>query len=39
VQAGAVTVTLNGFHAKGPAAAVSNVPMEESDAAPAVQDQ
>lgn len=39
VQAGAVTVTLDGFHAKGPAAAIAEVPIEESDAAaPHIED-
>ena len=35
VQAGAVTVTLDGFHAKGPAQALAQIPIEESDAAAA----
>ncbi len=35
VQAGAVTVTLDGFHATGTAAALADVPIEESDAAAA----
>jgi cystathionine beta-lyase len=35
VQAGAVTVTLDGFHATGAPAALADVPIEESDAAAA----
>jgi cysteine-S-conjugate beta-lyase len=33
VQAGAVTVTMDGFHATGSAQAVAEMPIEESDAA------
>ncbi|EKD19780.1 cystathionine beta-lyase [Drepanopeziza brunnea f. sp. 'multigermtubi' MB_m1] len=32
---GAVTVTLDGFHATGPASALADIPIEESDAAAA----
>ncbi|TVY29469.1 Cystathionine beta-lyase [Lachnellula hyalina] len=35
VQAGAVTVTMDGFHATGAAQAIAEVPIEESDAAAA----
>jgi len=35
VQAGAVTVTLDGFFAKGPAQALAQTPIEESDSAAA----
>jgi cystathionine beta-lyase len=35
VQAGAVTVTMDGFHAKGPAQTLAQIPMEESEAAAA----
>ncbi|KAI9054776.1 hypothetical protein LZ554_001924 [Drepanopeziza brunnea f. sp. 'monogermtubi'] len=35
VQAGAVTVTLDGFHATGSARALADIPIEESDAAAA----
>ncbi|KAK6579825.1 hypothetical protein PZA11_007533 [Diplocarpon coronariae] len=35
VQAGAVTVTLDGFHAAGSARALADIPIEESDAAAA----
>jgi len=35
VQAGAVTVTIDGFHARGPAEAIAQIPIEESDAAAA----
>jgi cystathionine beta-lyase len=33
VQAGAVTITTDGFHAKGTAQALAQIPIEESDAA------
>lgn len=33
VQAGAVTVTLDGFYATGSARALAEIPIEESDAA------
>ncbi|PBP24107.1 cystathionine beta-lyase [Diplocarpon rosae] len=35
VQAGAVTVTIDGFHAAGSARALADIPIEESDAAAA----
>jgi len=35
VQAGAVTVTMDGFHAAGAAAAIAEVPIEEADVAAA----